>query len=378
MTQERGIDLQQTECRKVAIVVSHLAPAFGMERVALQTAALLGANYEVEVVCIGGSQSDRELYPEARILGGPLRGWRRVTSLWRLLKFSGQLETDVVLLTGVWVALPWLMVVRRNRFAVLVWEHSLLSKRVASSLQMRVLACGARLFYRRSDAVVAVSEPLRRDIAAITRSSQVVTIPNFVETPGDTHLPLSRPRVRGDSIRLITVGSLTAIKSQEIVIRALSLLEDKYTLTIVGAGPCEANLRELSRSLGLGPRIRFAGFLGPDELKHEMISADLMVHCAVVETFGLVYVEAANHGLPVISTSNDVAEEMIPAFVPGWTCAASPSGVAEEIEARASVKIDKALIYKSAQRRRDTFGSNSVASKWAELFSALTSPARSL
>lgn len=365
-----------TPSRKIAIVVSHLAPAFGMERVALQTAHLLEKTYDVEVVCLGGSDADRELYPEARILGGPLRGWRRVKSFWRLHKVSGQLQADAIVLTGVWVALPWLLVVKRRKFATIVWEHSLLRRRASSSLQMRILALGARLLYGRSDGIIAVSEPLRRDVAALTSCSLVVTIPNPVETPEDADIPV--PDLNGEQdIRLITVGSLTSIKAQEIAIRALALLDDKYTLIIAGAGPRKIQLQGLTRSLGLNSRVTFTGFLEPHELEKEMRSADFLVHCAHVETFGLVYVEAANQGLPVVAITNDVAEEMIPKFVPGWTCKANPSELAQEIARRASGSVDVADIYASASHRRSSFSSESVLGKWQETLASLTSQARS-
>lgn len=349
--------------RKITMVVSHLTPAFGLERVALTTTKLLGQSYEVEIICVGGTEADQRLHPAVQVLGAPLRGWRRIGSIRRLWRLATKLETDTVILAGVWVALPWLLVVSPRKFKTIVWEHSLLSRRTSTSTQMRILATGARILYPRSESIVAVSGPLQRDVSALT-AKDVVVIPNPVETPPDDELIRADTLDEQGPIRLITVGSLTAIKSQEIVIRALSLLDERYCLTIVGAGPLGEALRDLVELLGLSERVTFAGFLEKGRLRSELRKADLMVHCAQVETFGLVYVEAANEGLPVLSTSSDVALEMIPSYVPGWVCSADPASVAAEVSERSRERLHTDVVLKAAARRRAKFASESVLKQW--------------
>lgn len=370
MTNETGkSDAAVVRC-KVTILVSHLAPAFGMEKVALATANLLDQSYDVEVFCVGGSEADRRVYPAAQLLGGPLRGWRRLIAIWRLWKLARRLQTDTIVLAGVWVALPWLILTNTRKFKSVVWEHSLLSRRASASMQMKVLAAGARILYRRSASIVAVSGPLKRDIAKLT-GADVTVIPNPIDTPPDNELIRAMPDDDAGLIRLVTVGSLTAIKSQETLIRALELLDDTYVLTIVGTGPLEAMLRDLTKDLGLEERVFFAGFLEERLLREELKRAHLLVHCSHVETFGLVYVEAANAGLPVVSTKTDVAHEMIPYFVPGWVCNPDPRSLAEEISKRALEPLPTDELLKAAGRRRATFASESVRMKWQQTIESL-------
>ncbi|MEV7663032.1 glycosyltransferase [Paenarthrobacter sp. NPDC089316] len=341
-----------------------------MERVALATANLLDQSYDVEIFCIGGSQADRRVYPAAQLLGSPLRGWRRTLSIWRLWRLARTLQTDTVVLAGVWVALPWLVLSNTRKFKSVVWEHSLLNRRASSSIQMKILAAGARILYRRSTTIVAVSAPLKRDIAKLT-GVNVAVIPNPVDTPADNELIRSMPDDDGTLIRLVTVGSLTPVKSQETLIRALKLLDDRFVLTIAGTGPLEAMLRNLARDLGLEERVVFAGFLEEPRLREVLRSAHLLVHCSHVETFGLVYAEAANAGLPVVSTESDVAHEMIPYFVPGWVCNSDPSSLAEEISKRANEPPSTDELLEAAGRRRAAFASESVRKKWQQTIESL-------
>lgn len=355
----------------VTIIVSHLAPVFGMEKVALAVIKMLRKEYDVRVVCIGGNYSDLVEAPGAMLLGGPLRGFNRIQSLWRLRKFARSLHNDVVITVGVWVAVPWLLVSSPSRCRTIVWEHSMMASRVRHSRQLKLLAVASRLLYRRSRKVVAVSRPLENDIAAMCPGASVTTIPNPVDAPAAPAGSQRRNPTLSPTTRLLTVGSLTGVKEQHRVIQALPLLDDSYRLTVVGSGPERQRLQSLADRLEVGDRVTFEGYLPAEEVEKRMMNADLLIHCAVVETFGLVYVEAADAGLPVISTRNPVAEEMIPTYVPGWISESDPESLARLIEKHKSADLFNEA-KKAESRRRDEFSSDHVLAKWTALIGSLS------
>jgi len=76
---------------------------------------------------------------------------------------------------------------------------------------------------------------------------------------------------------------------------------------IVGTGPLEMELQTLTRDLGLEKRVRFAGKMDALGLMEAYAAADCFVlpnadnpETGDTEGFGIVFGEAAAHGLPVV------------------------------------------------------------------------------
>ncbi|WP_354254387.1 glycosyltransferase [Arthrobacter sp. UYEF21] len=357
----------------VTMIVSHLAPVFGMERVALNVLLLLRKSYDVDVVCVGGGAEDVAVSPGVRLLGKPLRGLGRFRSLWRMYRLARTLETETVILVGAWVAVPWLLVNGVSRWRTVVWEHSMMKTRIRHSQQLRALALAAQFLYRSAHKVVTVSRPLQRDMQSLCKQASIVTIPNPIGFPNDAGVPGRSEMIPADgfpaarTIRLLSVGSLTKVKAQHLIVRALSFLDDSFELVFIGTGPMKEELSRLADELGVSSRVIFDGYLSPDEVAIRMSDADLLIHSSVVETFGLVYVEAANAGLPVISTRNPLAEELIPAYVPGWVCEPDPESLALEIALRVREVLHVLVIQRADALRRSEFSSDKVLALWASI-----------
>jgi glycosyltransferase involved in cell wall biosynthesis len=116
---------------------------------------------------------------------------------------------------------------------------------------------------------------------------RVVTIPNPVE-------PWSRERIAAESNReFLFVGRIGSDKGADLA--AAACIQAEVPLTLVGGGELEVELRAAGRDL------RFAGWCSRAEiLDHARRARALIVPSRVVEPFGLVIVEAAMSGLPVI------------------------------------------------------------------------------
>lgn len=102
-------------------------------------------------------------------------------------------------------------------------------------------------------------------------------------------------------IRLISVGNLVPKKNHKLLIEICKCLQRDgipYTCDILGHGELEADLRELINREGFQNRIFLRGSV-TDVAKY-LHSADIYVHTASYEPFGLVILEAMAAGLPVI------------------------------------------------------------------------------
>lgn len=349
----------------VTVVVSHFAPAYGMERVTIKLLDLLRRDFTVKAVCVGGDEQDVAHVPDSVLLGKPLRGVKRLWSVWRLWKYARTDTSEHIILAGLWVALPWLLVCGKKSARSIVWEHSLLKSKFRTSRKLRLLAYLAKYLYPKARRIVAVSEPVQRDLADIAPRAAVVTIYNPLDmTPygqGNCEHP------RGPGTRLVTIGSLTLLKSQRLIIKALPHLDRGITLSVIGSGPEGATLQKLADDLGVSTRVCFEGFLSQAEVQQHLQRSDILVHCSIAETFGLVYMEAAQAGLPVISTRTDVAELLIPKYAPGLVCDPTPEALAAAVIRTISYPRCPQEYADAAERREVAFSPWAVQKRWFDL-----------
>jgi len=101
--------------------------------------------------------------------------------------------------------------------------------------------------------------------------------------------------------RILTVGTLKAVKNHPLLLRAFALLDrPDAMLMFVGDGDGREALLSLAQELGVTDRVIFAGFR-PDPTPFYK-TADLFVLSSNYEGFGNVIVEAMACGTPVVST----------------------------------------------------------------------------
>ncbi len=180
-----------------------------------------------------------------------------------------------------------------------------------------------RLLMPLSDAVIAVSrgqaEYLRRDIGI--DPTRLVVIHNGIDTSRFS-APLrgeereSHRRALGlppKAPLAVIVAGLRPEKHHELILEAVQRTrhEPRPHLAIVGTGPREAAIRELSVKLGLQERVHWLGLRG--DVPAILRVADLLVLSShpVVETFPLCVLEGMAAQLPVISTRVGSIEEMV-------------------------------------------------------------------
>jgi glycosyltransferase involved in cell wall biosynthesis len=118
-------------------------------------------------------------------------------------------------------------------------------------------------------------------------------------TPSSAPLP-ARPAT--GPIRIVTLARLVARKRLDLLLQAAAQIDDPpIDLTIIGDGPERARLEQLAHDLGLAQRVTFTGYVSEAAKHHHFATADLFVLASTHEGFGLVYLEAMQHGLPIIA-----------------------------------------------------------------------------
>lgn len=143
-------------------------------------------------------------------------------------------------------------------------------------------------------------------------------IPNPVDTaafPGIDRAHARQSLGLQASERVVAfVGNLIPRKDAGSLVRALAILVRSgtpVTALIVGAGPEEGSLRALAASEGVAEQVRFEGSRLQSELGRYYAAADALVFPSLMESFGLVAVEAMLYGTPVVGTP-EVLPEVVP------------------------------------------------------------------
>jgi glycosyltransferase involved in cell wall biosynthesis len=153
--------------------------------------------------------------------------------------------------------------------------------------------------------VAVVSPGLGQQLSSVLGLSfeSMEWIPNLIE-PGIADLPL-RATERQDTFRFISIGNLIPVKGHELLLRAFAKSfagNGGVELRIAGDGPLDTLLEDLTKELGIESQVTFLGRLSRKAVITELDTADALVLSSLVETFGVVLIEAMARGKPVVAT----------------------------------------------------------------------------
>jgi glycosyltransferase involved in cell wall biosynthesis len=112
---------------------------------------------------------------------------------------------------------------------------------------------------------------------------------------------------------ILHVGRIDREKDVDVVIRAAAraLHQVDGQLLVVGDGNDRQRLMALARELGIGDRTVFAGFLGRDVLPQAYRLATVFALSTRIEAEGIVVLEAAASGLPIVAVRATSMPELV-------------------------------------------------------------------
>lgn len=207
------------------------------------------------------------------------------------------------------------------------WAHG---EDLATALTSREFTYLTKMVYRWADAAVANSMNTARMLGELGVPDSKITI----VYPG-VDADRFHPRVDGRQLRrrfahdgdvlLLSVGRLQRRKGHDVSIQAIAALKDKLPnlrYLIVGDGDERTRLEQLSAEHNVHDRVFFAGTVPDCDLPEYYAACDIFllpnrIDHGDIEGFGIVFLEAAAAGKPVIGGSSGGVPEAVERNVTG-------------------------------------------------------------
>jgi phosphatidylinositol alpha-1,6-mannosyltransferase len=246
-----------------------------------------------------------------RVVRVPCRG--RISGVLCLLGgllFARLKARDEISLASSWfpagVAAALLPRALRGRLAVLAHGTELASR--GKGVRVALM----RWVFRRADVLIANSYFTARRVRAAGVDNAINVAYCGVDPAAERRLPAGEPTI-------LSVGRLIARKGFDRTIEAVALLGSRFpTLRyeLVGDGPDRARLESLARECGVSDRVHFLGEIDDAALRSTYARAwcfamPSRIDGDEVEGFGIVYLEAAMAGLPVVAGRGCGAAEAV-------------------------------------------------------------------
>ncbi len=171
-----------------------------------------------------------------------------------------------------------------------------------------------RAFRQTRNHFLAISEDTRNYLHQVLPANmhpRIALLKNAIPLHRFSH-PQRAEWIPGSPLRLINVGSFVPKKNQKLAVLVLQELLNlglDAQLILAGDGPLKAEVQEQVRTLGLSEKVFFLGNITDIELQYK--EADLYLHTAWEEPFGLVLMEAMASGLSVVALDAGGNRELI-------------------------------------------------------------------
>lgn len=238
------------------------------------------------------------------------------------------------------------------------------------------------LKYPLYDAVITISEGIKRVLlecgvpeAKITCVRSAVDFARF-QQPADRERLRQRFDLPSDARVVAIAAQLIERKGHQVLLAALPDLIVRWPslhVLVLGQGPLRASLDQQIDAMGLAAHVHMVGFV--KDLETVLPSVEALVHPALIEGLGVVLLQAASAGVPVIASRAGGMPEAVVDAQTGWLV--EPGDVAGLQRALVALleAPDQAKAYGRAGRDRmqREFSIEQMVAGNAQVYRALTS-----
>lgn len=292
--------------KKTIAFVTYILLHGGAERVLTTLANHLCKKYNVIVITLKDHPSFYPLHPEIQHLHCNLSAESSSSGLHRIREYFSTLKTLKQLIRNnkVDVVVSFMTVV--NIFSILAAKQSkipcIISERnnPVANPPTRFWRTLRNLTYRFCSLLIVQTKANGKFYKAFTPPEKVHIVPN----PLSKELAAKRivPRPENKEIKnILSVGRLDKNKSQDLLIKAFSRVENRgWKVIIVGEGDEEKKYRKLAKDLAIETQIELVG--SQQNIWDFYNHADIFAFTSRSEGFPNALIEALYFGVPSVST----------------------------------------------------------------------------
>lgn len=178
-----------------------------------------------------------------------------------------------------------------------------------------------------ADRVLVCSEHMKWEVERLFGMSRSMVIPNGVDTSAvlvDTDLR-DALRARFPGLLIVHTGRLEWEKGAHTIIESLPRIKRYFPdvqCVIAGRGSQTQALAELAKRRRVASRVHLEGWLPEASLRALVAAADIAIVPSIYEPFGIVALEAASVGTPVVAARSGGLVEFLNDDAHGWGFAA--------------------------------------------------------
>jgi glycosyltransferase involved in cell wall biosynthesis len=289
--------------KKVYQIATNVSLESGGQRTAVVNLDhYLNAGNEFSSVILTNEKEESDPFVEFR--SEKFRFWNYAAGLKKHLRLNVN-DIDILHVHGVWMHTQYRSskVAKKNNIPYVLTPHGMLQPWYLEDKKLK------KVFYRNlllnnivSNAkILHVITPLEKEnLYKLSKHKNIVEIPNFIHY---TKLPDNLSYAPQEDY-ILFLSRIHPGKGMDILFQSMRKMEDKkIKLKIVGS-PNEYSevLKKLSRELGIENRIEFVGAVYGDQKYQLYANAKVFVAPSYSEAIGMVNLEAAACGTPVITT----------------------------------------------------------------------------
>ena len=222
------------------------------------------------------------------------------------------LKGNATIILGGWQPSFWfilfLLVYKKIKF--FVWSDTPNPNTKRGPLKSIIRNIILRIVFKHSSLLLCTGSPCVEIFKSMgAPKDKLINFPIHVSPSSITEEDLL---LRDGVIKFVCIGRLLPIKSVETALRASSLVsssnpELKFIVSICGDGPERKNLESLVEELNIKEKVNFLGWLEAKEVQDILKKSDVLIHPAKWEPYGAVILEAMEHGLAILASSNTIS-----------------------------------------------------------------------
>ncbi len=203
------------------------------------------------------------------------------------------------------------------------YTHYILNGKI---IKPSMIATGLKFFANRCDGIITPSEKMKLALNSYGVKKSISVIPNILLEKNfkkeKSNYLRKRFSIPKESKILLSVGRLGKEKNFTFIIEVFEQLSKKdknSNLVIVGPGPEKQKLQNLVIDKKLENRIHFTGKVQRNLMSKVYGSSDIFIFASTTEAQGLVVLEAAAAGLPLITVDDLAFKNVVVNNVNGYT-----------------------------------------------------------